>query len=409
MGKTVSFKRPLILWGLASLFFAFQFILRLSTGILREEIMQKFAIDTIAFGTLAGYYYLGYAGMQLPIGIMLDKFNFRIVVFCATTLTSLGTLAFVTSSSFSYLLIGRLMIGAGSAVGFLSVAKITTTYFPTKYHSLMLGFSFTFGLVGAVFGITPMKILFSTFGYQCTFYTLSLVGFIIGITILLIKGNNTNQTDNMEESESIFKLLFNPTLLFIGICGGLMVGALEGFADLWAIQFFKQIYKMTDMESNLVTSCVYIGMCVGGPILAMTANLTKSFNKVIVTTGLLTILIFIILLSFSSLRFYSACLLMFLLGIFCCYQVLVFSVVSNIVESRSSGLAIAIVNCINMSFGHFFHKIISNVISYNWNGLSSESGLAIYSRYDFNMAISTIPVCCFIGIMGFIYLSYKKH
>lgn len=121
----------------------------------------------------------------------------------------------------------------------------------------------------------------------------------------------------MEESESIFKLLFNPTLLFIVICGGLMVQALEGFADLWAIQFFKQIYKMTDMESNLVTSCVYIGMSVGVPMLAMTANLIKSFNKVIVTTGLLTILIFIILLSFSSLSFYSACLLMFLLGIFC--------------------------------------------------------------------------------------------
>ncbi|XVN42798.1 MAG: hypothetical protein RCG15_00325 [Candidatus Rickettsia vulgarisii] len=171
--------------------------------------MQKFAIDTIAFGTLAGYYYLGYAGMQLPIGIMLDKFNFRIVIFFSILLTSLGALAFVASPSFNYLL--------------------------------------------------------------------------------------------------------------IGVCGGLMVGALEGFADLWAIPFFKQIYKMTNMESNLVTSCVYIGMCFGSPILAMTANLIKSFNKVIVVTGLLTIMIFVILLYCSSLEFYSGCLLMFLLGIFCCY------------------------------------------------------------------------------------------
>lgn len=408
MEKTVSFKKPLILWGVASLFFAFQFILRLSTGILREEIMQKFTIDTIAFGTLAGYYYLGYAGMQLPIGIMLDKFNFRVVIFCSILLTSLGALAFVASPSFNYLLISRLMTGAGSAIGFLSVAKITTTYFPAKYHSLMLGFSFTLGLVGAVFGITPMKMLFSAFGYQYTFYSLALAGVIIGTVILLVKDDNIIKSDNVEESESIFKLLFNPTILLIGVCGGLMVGALEGFADLWAIPFFKQIYKMTDMESSLVTSCVYIGMCFGGPILAMTANLTKSFNKVIVITGLLTIMIFAILLYCSSLEFYSACLLMFLLGIFCCYQVLVFSVVSSIIESRSSGLAIAIVNCINMSFGHFFHKLISNVISYNWDGLTNEAGIAIYSRYDFTLAIATIPASCLLGMIGFIYLSYRK-
>ena len=163
MNNALSLKKPILLWSLASLFFAFQFILRLSTGILREEIIQRFAIDTIAFGTLAGYYYLGYAGMQLPIGIMLDKFDFRVVTFVSIVVTALGTFTFATSSDFNYLLIGRLMIGAGSAVGFLSVAKITTRYFPVKYHSIMLGFSFTFGLIGAVFGVTPMKLLFNHF------------------------------------------------------------------------------------------------------------------------------------------------------------------------------------------------------------------------------------------------------
>ncbi len=139
MNKTYVFPKnpyytPLFIWFCASLFFAFQFILRLSTGILREEIMQKFSINTIEFGTLAGYYYLGYAGMQLPIGILLDKFNYRIVLFAAILLTSLGTSGFVLSSSFNHLLLSRLMIGAGSAAGFLSVAKIINSYFPPKYH-----------------------------------------------------------------------------------------------------------------------------------------------------------------------------------------------------------------------------------------------------------------------------------
>lgn len=410
MKKNQSLRKPIILWLLATLFFAFQFILRLSTGILREEIIQKFAIDTIAFGTLAGYYYLGYAGMQIPIGIMLDKFNFRIVIVTSILVTSLGTLAFVASSNFHYLLIGRFMIGAGSAIGFLSVAKITKTFFPVKYHSLLLGLSFTFGLIGAVFGVTPMKLLFNHFGYYYTFNGLAVVGFIIGLIILSVKIDLDNKTDSSEKDSgsTIFKLLVNPTILLIGISGGLMVGALEGFADIWAMPFFKQIYQMNDMESNTITSFVYIGMCFGGPILAVIADLSKSANLIIIMTGLFMIGIFAILLYFPALNFFISSSLMFLLGIVCCYQVLIFTVVSDLVDIKSAGLAIAIVNCINMSFGHFFHKLISNLISYNWDGLTNELGVAIYSRYDFNIAISVIPICCLIGIGGFCYLSQRS-
>jgi len=413
MNKNMSLKTPLFLWSLATLFFAFQFILRLSTGVLREEIIQKFAVDTIAFGTLAGYYYLGYATMQLPIGIMLDKFNFKIVIFISILITSLGTFIFSTSSDFFYLLIGRLMIGAGSAVGFLSVAKITTSYFTLKYHSLMLGMSFTFGLIGAIFGITPMKMLFTHFGYHYTFNCLAIVGIIIGLMILLVKTDNNSNVSNMnhvsnsEPNISIFKLLLNPTILLIGLFGGLMVGALEGFADMWAMPFFKQVYQMSDIKSNLVTSFVYIGMCFGGPILAIIANLVKSPNLVIIITGLVMTIIFVVLLLCPSLNFTISSSLMFLLGIVCCYQVLIFTVVSNIVSVKSAGLAIAVVNCINMSFGHFFHKMISILISYNWDGMLNESGTPMYSHDDFMIAIAVIPVCCSIGTVGFLYLSRK--
>ena len=51
-------RAPIALWSIATTFFAFQFILRLSAGILREDIIQKFHVDTTAFGTMAGYYYL---------------------------------------------------------------------------------------------------------------------------------------------------------------------------------------------------------------------------------------------------------------------------------------------------------------------------------------------------------------
>ena len=407
-----SLKKPILLWSLATLFFAFQFILRLSVGILREDIIQKFAIDTIAFGTLAGYYYLGYAGMQIPLGILLDKFNYKIITFLSTVVAVIGTLTFVLASNWHYLLIGRFLIGAGSAVGFLSIVKITKTYFPPHRHSLIFGLSFTFGLTGAVFGVTPMKMLFNQFGYDLTFCVLALTGFTIGLLILLMNTNSENSNYDSQQKKTpalkdIIRLLFNPVILIIGVSGGLMVGSLEGFADVWAIPYFKDVYRMSDTESNLITSFVYIGMCFGGPVLALLADFFRSINFMIFLTGLLMVIIFLILFYASDLSFAVCASLMFALGIFCCYQVLVFTLTTSVVDKTFAGLAVAIVNCINMSFGHFFHKVISTALEYSWNGALNTESIPIYSRTNYIEANAAVPICCTIGIFGFYILSRK--
>ncbi|RYE05916.1 MAG: MFS transporter [Rickettsiaceae bacterium] len=402
--------KPLVLWTFCTLFFAFQFILRLSVGILREDIIQRFAIDTAAFGTLAGYYYLGYAGMQIPLGIMLDRFNFKNVTFLSIVITSIGTLAFVVSKDWHVLLAARFIIGAGSAIGILSVAKVIKTYFAPEKHSLMIGFSFTFGLTGAVFGVTPMKLIFNHFGYDNTFYGLALVGIAIGFAILMMNFTAIEPYEDQPNSSSnfkqILKFLCNPMILLVGLFSGLMVGSLEGFGDVWAISFFKVAYNMNSLDSNLATSCIYLGMCFGGPVLAVLADFFKSTNSIILLTGLFMTIIFIILLTVPSLSFLATSVIMFLLGIFCCYQVLILSITNRIVEKSMAGLAIATVNCINMSFGHFFHKAMSIFIEYRWDG-TTENGLPIYIRQNYFDAIICIPICCLIGTGGFIWLSKK--
>ncbi len=407
---TISQKKYIGLWCLANLFFAFQFILRLSAGILREDIIQKFSVDAASFGTLAGYYYLGYSGAQIPLGIMLDRLSFRFVTSIAIATAGIGTLTFVTTDNWNLLLFGRFLIGAGSGVAFLSVAKITTTYFEEKYHSLLLGFSFTFGLIGAVFGATPMQLLFDQFGYNDTFNMLALIAFLLAGAMLLFGKIDDTQTSNTNNIfSSVIKLLLNPKILLIGISGGLMVGSLEGFADVWAIPFFSQIFAMSKNESRTITSFVYIGMCCGGPLLALSASFLRSANFMIFLTGTFTIVVFLILFYLSPLSLTSSAILMFFLGILCCYQVLVFTVVSSQVKASDAGLAIAVTNCINMSFGHFFHSVIGNALQNNWNGAVNEAGSALYTADNFIYALAIIPICCFIGQLGFGFLVLRSR
>ena len=87
-----------ILWCVANSFFAFQFIMRLSTGVLREQIMLDFQVDASMFGSLSGCYYLGYGLSQIPFGLLLDRFSYRIIASLAILCTAIGALLFATTN-----------------------------------------------------------------------------------------------------------------------------------------------------------------------------------------------------------------------------------------------------------------------------------------------------------------------
>ncbi len=407
------FRMPLLLWFTVTFFFAFQFILRLSVGILREDILQKFSVSTIDFGHLAGYYYLGYAGMQIPLGFMLDRYNFKLVTFIAIVTTAIGTLIFSLADYWSMILFSRFLIGAGSAVAFLSIAKVTKSFFPEKFHSFMIGFSFTIGLSGAVVGGKPLKILFENFGYGLSLQFLSLTALLIGVVVLVINDKKIEKiqshTEDVISIKQTFKLIFNPTILLIGLFGGLMVGSLEGFADVWSMTFFSHIYHYSEHDSISAASILYIGMCVGGPVLAFFAKKFHSNILMIIFTGILTSIIFLILFSNENMSYISIVILMFCLGILCCYQVLVFTLTTQLVSRSCAGLSIAIINCINMSFGHFFHIIISNIMQNNWNGMVNERNNQVYDMATYIIGLAPIPIFCLVGTAGFVFLSYLQR
>ena len=206
---------------------------------------------------------------------------------------------------------------------------------------------------------------------------------------------------------NIFHIITDRKILIISIAGGFMVGTLEGFADVWVFPFFTQIYHFTPLQSSSAGSLIFFGMCVGGPILAFLADYYKSCIKVIIISAISTMLIFTALFYYTSWSLYLVYMFMFTLGILCCYQVLVFTITTSLVDKSLTSVAIALVNCINMSFGYLFHLLIGNIMQSHWQGKFSDLGSRLYNFDSYLIALSTIPLGCFIGVLGFIYLYLK--
>ena len=404
--------RPWVMWFFTALFFSFQFIIRLFPGLCVPEIMHKFQMNATEFGLLSSMYYYGYTGMQIPIAFLLDRFGPRIIVSLCCFLCSVSIFLFYWAESWSLVLFARFLIGVGSAAGFLGTFKVISLWFSFPAYAKMFGFTNTVGLLGAVYGGKPVSHLISLYGWKNVLLRIGVVGLILtGIIFIAIKPYKLSYPQENHSFFKNFKSLFSmPTLLLIALGNLLMVGPLEGFADVWGVSYLMAAYSFAKTDASFITSSIFIGMIVGGPILAYFSEKFKVPYQITALCGILMAILFaVVLLSNGSLSYMTLSLMMFIVGILCCYQVLIFSMGASTVPLEMRNVTIAFLNCINMLGGVFFHTIIGALMDTFWMGGVSE-GQRVYGASAYEYAIWSIPVAAFIGGIVFFFLtsSWKK-
>jgi MFS family permease len=383
-------------WLLASIFYAYQYIIRVIPNILMTDIMDQFDIDAGIFGQFSGVYYIGYSLMHLPLGIMLDRFGPRKVMTICILLIVIGMAPMIYCDHWITSIIGRLLIGIGSSAAIVGTFKIIHLAFEERLFTRMLSFSVTIGLLGAIYGGGPTKAMYDAIGYEAIIEISMLFGLLLALlTYFLVPEISELSTKNITISSEIRTVITNPKVIFLGICAGLMVGPLEGFADVWGTAFLKQVYEFDSNISSSMPSIIFIGMCFGAPVLNFIAEKTASYMGVIIASGIIMMLSFIALI-FGDLDHKIISLLFVLIGICSAYQILALYKASTYAPNNMGGLTTAIVNMIIMIFGYAFHSTIGVVVN-NCGGQ--------FSRDAFIYGISIIPLSLGIGAAGLFILN----
>jgi predicted MFS family arabinose efflux permease len=385
-------------WIVASIFYAYQYILRVMPNIMLNDIMQQFNIDAAIFGQFSGVYYMGYSLMHIPIGIFLDRYGPRKVMSICILLTVIGLLPIVYSEQWIYPLIGRILIGIGSSAAILGTFKIIRITFKEKHFSRMLSFTVMIGLMGAIYGGAPVSYLCDQFGYQVVVQIFGVMGLgLAAMTFFIVpEMESPHETSVMAD---IKEVLSNSKVIWICICSGLMVGPLEGFADVWGGEFFKQVYGYDAGTATKLPSVIFLGMGFGAPVLNYIAEKTQQYFWTIIGSGITMALIFFTLLS-GGLSQSLIAASFFIVGVCSSYQVLAIYKASTYVRDHVAGLTTAVANMIIMSFGYAFHTIIGLVVNY-----SGDLGLS--KAYEYG--IVTIPIALTMAAIGFLSIQIQEY
>ncbi len=385
-------------WVIASVFYAYQYILRVMPNILLDDIMGKFHLDAATFGQFSGIYYIGYSLMHLPIGLWLDRFGPRKVMSGSILLSVLGLVPLLLSSHWCFPVFGRLLIGIGSSAAILGVFKVIRMSFSEARFARMLSFSATIGLIGAIYGGGPVGYLRQTLGYDAVIQLIAITG--IGLAILtywLIP--NIKKAPATPVLSDVKEVLFNKKVIATCLFAGLMVGPLEGFADVWGTAFLKQVYGLEGALAMSLPSLIFMGMCFGAPVLSLVAEKTKSYLGTIIGAAIAMAVLFS-LLCLGQVSSGVISVSFVIIGVCSAYQILAIYFATTYVRESLAGLTTALANMIIMIFGYGFHSTIGAIV--NWQG-GPNSPSALLG------GVAVIPIALVIGAVGFIFLSVKKR
>lgn len=390
---TISRKTAWFLWSIAVLFYMYQYLARVMTGPLSLEIREFFGMSEKIFGQFAGVYYIGYSLGHIPAGLMLDRLGPRKVIPGGVVLVALGLMTMIIKTHWIVPVFGRLLVGAGSSVAILGGMKIMHFAFPKERFARMLSLFVTVALVGGgINGTVPLSMLNDTLGYTATIKIIISGAVLVGLATYFGMPK-THQAHTTSVSEDLKMVLGNHRVVLYSVCGGLLIGAMEGFSDGWGKEFFMKVYGLESLKSVYLASLVLYGFCFG-PLLTL---IPERVGYIIssIWAGVVMVVAFALILMGCVPDGIILQVLLFSIGLASVYQLWIIYCSSTFVPDHLAGLASVVSNLFIMSFGYVFHSVVSMVIE----GLGGAQDV-----HALIGGVSVIPLGVALGTVGFIIL-----
>ena len=238
--------------------FAFGFfisnLLRSITATLTPVLTSEFDLSAGNLGLLAGGYFLGFSLMQIPAGLLLDKYGPKKVVAYLLLIALVSTISFAFAKSFTGLLISRFFIGVGVAACLMGPLTGYRVWFEDKYQQRANSWMLMVASFGFVISTLPVQILLPIIGWRSIFLIISIL-ILLSIILILIFAPSWNynvQNQNIQSAEStgrlsdVWKNKFFISLIPLAF---LNYGGVQAIQTLWAGPWMLNVAGYSPLES----------------------------------------------------------------------------------------------------------------------------------------------------------------
>lgn len=406
---------PWLVCGLGALFYSYEYFLRISPSVMSIDLMEHYKISADSLGVLTGFYYFAYVPMQLPVGVLMDRFGPRRLLTGAVLLCVLGSYLFVASNSYAVAATGRFILGFGSAFAFVGVLKLATIWLPADRFAFFAGLSAALGGVGAILGSNVLTALTNVVGWRETIMFASAAGIFISIAIWFFVRDEHPDNDHYVSVETFkhgfdeLMIIFKTPQIWIGgFIGCLIYLPTTVLGEQWIELYLEQSNHFSTTDAAFGQTALFLGFTIGAPIVGWVSDKISSRRLPLLIGSFGASLFLAILIYLPGLSNHTVYALLFFSGLFYSAQALVFAIGRENAPEDASGTAIAVINMIVMLGGIFFQPLVGVLLDF-YHGNSALIASHIYSPQAYQFALALVPVGVFgAGVLSF-FVKESEH
>jgi MFS family permease len=391
-------------YALAAAFLFYEMALQVSPSVMTNDLMRDLHVDAAGLGIMAGVYFYSYTLMQIPAGLLFDRFNSRILITLALLVCVFGALFFGTTTTAFLAGTGRFFMGIGSAFAFIGVLVVAANWFPGRYFAFLVGIAQLLAAIGAMGGEVPLAAAVSKFGWRETITCIAMAGFVLTALIWLIVRHKP-KTQRIEEHilptqksvwKSLSQVLGTSQTWWVALYAFCSWAPITAFAALWGIPYLMTVYGISNTYAASAVAMIWIGLGIASPILGWCSDRIGRRCILLSTCAAIGFIATMLILYIPHIPLAMMFLLLFAFGIAAAGQILSFAVVKDNNRTEVTATAIGFNNMAVVAGGALFQPLVGILLRWNWDG-KIINDVPAYNDHNYRMALCVVPLCFLIG------------
>jgi MFS family permease len=224
------------------------YLYRMVNAVISPDLQREMALSPGALGLLTGGYLVAFAALQLPAGMLLDRFGPRRVEPLLLALAGTGALAFAAADELTGLVAARALIGAGCAVGLMAPLKAIATWYPPERQSSLAGWMMVAGGCGALLATAPLEAALTVISWRGVFVVFAAATFAVAAAILWWVPDvpkNPRAVGLAVQWRGVTGVIAHPRFWWLVPVGAVGIGSFFAAQGLWSVPWLMEVEGYT--------------------------------------------------------------------------------------------------------------------------------------------------------------------
>lgn len=389
-------------WGLGALLYLIAFYQRVAPAVITDKLMTEFAMGAAALGNLSAFYFYSYVGMQIPTGVIADRWGPRRLLTAGAAVAAVGSVVFALAPNVWWANAGRLLVGGSVAVAFVSMLKLATHWFTPRQFTLASGMALFTGVVGGVFAGVPLRMMVDAFGWREVMAAAGLACALLAIAIWWKVRDDPSElgyqshladahTDKPKDSvfQGLKRVLSYRNTWCLFFTPGGMAGSVLAFAGLWGVPYLTQIHHLSPREAAAITSALLVAWAVGGPVMGTLSERLGARKPLYIAGCAVAVAGWSALVFLPTPSVPVLVALLLVLGFVAGNIIIGFAYAKESVPASLSGTASGVVNMGTMTGPMVLQPAVGWVLDRYWDGTLA-AGVRVYGEAAYRAGFALI-------------------